>query len=95
MREKKISVHWSASLSEVVTELRTDFASLYQVEPRSLIQAVKWNIMRAPAVFVFCLERQEVNQNSVLCNPQTDAWKIARVKVRRLVWKVLAMKKKG
>ena len=40
--------------------LSTDLARLYQVEPRSLIQAVKRNIMRFPADFMFRLDPQEV-----------------------------------
>lgn len=40
--------------------LSHDLAHLYGVEPRALIQAVKRNIERFPADFIFQLENQEV-----------------------------------
>jgi hypothetical protein len=39
--------------------LSTDLAELYQVEPRVLVQAVKWNIARFPQDFMFQLTRDE------------------------------------
>lgn len=40
--------------------LSTDFARLYQVAPKVLIQAVKRNLKRFPSDFMFRLEPQEV-----------------------------------
>ncbi len=40
--------------------LSHDLAQIYGVEPRALIQAVKRNIERFPADFIFQLENQEV-----------------------------------
>ena len=40
--------------------LSTDLAELYGVEPRVLVQAVKRNIKRFPADFMFQLSNQEV-----------------------------------
>jgi hypothetical protein len=39
--------------------LSTDLAELYQVEPRVLVQAVKWNIARFLQDFMFQLTRDE------------------------------------
>ena len=40
--------------------LSTDLADLYEVEPRALVQAVKRNLDRFPADFIFQLTWQEV-----------------------------------
>ena len=40
--------------------LSTDLAELYDVEPRALVQAVKRNIERFPADFMFQLSEEEV-----------------------------------
>ncbi len=39
--------------------LSTDLAELYGVEPRALVQAVKWNIERFPEDFMFQLTTEE------------------------------------
>ena len=40
--------------------LSTDLASLYEVEPRALVQAVKRNLERFPSDFMFQLDCQRV-----------------------------------